>query len=424
MSEIYQQTLLYRFVRRYAMFGLHRFYSKVIVVGRENLPTDDSALIFTANHLNALMDALSLALLVPKEKAIVFLAKADLFDTKFGAAVMRFAKILPAYRMENGIENLGKNNDVFEECIDVMSHGQYIGIMPEGGQGEQHRVRPLVKGVFRIAFETQKRFGNDKSVKIIPVGIDMGDLIKSNKHLIINVGKPIDIQTHMSEYAENPSTTTNKIKSELRKSLSNLTRDIASVHHYDTIKLLSDVEGYKFTPDKGDKNPIFSRFRHQQAVIKNLVKLERENHAEFEKVKEEADILQAQLNRGNFRPTVFSSEKTNVWELIFGFPVFLFGFITNALPTFMPVWIRKSLRVEYDGFYSSIHFTLGMLLFPLFYILQTVLVAQIFSFGIIGSVVFFILQYASRKYALKRWGKIRRTLKIRAFRNKKSSASF
>ncbi len=421
MSEIYHQSLLYRFVRHYAMFGLRRFYSEVIVTGRENLPTDDSALIFTANHLNALMDALSLALLVPKEKAIVFLAKADLFDTNFGAKVMRFAKILPAYRMENGIENLGKNNDIFEQCIDILVHGQHIGIMPEGGQGEQRRVRPLVKGVFRIAFETQRRLGKTKSVKIIPVGIDMGDLIKSNKHLIINIGKPIDIENYVEEYVENPSGTTNQVKAELRHSLSALTRDVASVQNYDTIAFLSDVEGYKFIPAKEDPRPTLSRFHHQQAVIKNLIKLERENPTEFEKIKQNAESLHAQLDGGNFRPAVFSTKKTSIWEFTLGFPVFIFGFLTNFLPTFVPVWIRKALRVEYDGFYSSIHFTLGMILFPVFYILQTFLAAQVFSWGIIESIVFLGFQYASRKYALTWWRKIKRALKICKFKKMRLS---
>ncbi|VBB46314.1 Phospholipid/glycerol acyltransferase [uncultured Paludibacter sp.] len=409
MSKIYEFPLSYNLTRRYMLFGFKRFYSEVIIKGTENLVFDEhSALIFAPNHLNALMDALSVLTLVPKNKVVVFLAKADLFDNKISAALMRFAKILPAYRMENGMENLGKNNDIFEQSIEVLENGQYIGIMPEGGQGEQHRIRPLVKGIFRIAFEAQKRFGEMKNVKIVPVGIDMGDLIKSGKHLIINVGKPIDIQKHFHDYEINPSVTTNKVKIQLRHALSDLTLDIASVHNYEIIKFLSDVEGYKFIAGKNDKNPVFSRFLHKQKFIKNLLKKEKENPAEFEKIKSDGEKLREKLNSLKLRPAVFSSEKTSVWELILGFPAFLFGFLTNFLPVFVPVWIRKVLRVEYDGFYSSIHYGLGLITFPLFYILQMIVAAKLFRLGMFLSPLFFLLEYFTRPYALRWWKKMRK----------------
>lgn len=404
MRKIYQISLAYRIVRSYMLFGYKRFYTDFIVEGKENLPMDDSALIFAPNHLNALMDALAISMIVPKNKAVVYLAKADLFDNQWISKLMRFAKILPAYRMENGIENLGKNNDIFEQSIEVLENGQTIGIMPEGGQGELHRVRPLVKGVFRIAFESQKRFGEKKKVKIVPIGIDMGDLIKSNKHLIINIGKPIEISQYMEEYNANPSTTINRTKQELRKSLSNLTRDIASLQNYETIKFLSDVEGYKFIAEKTDKNPIYSRFLQKQNAIKNLIKIEKENPVEFDKLKQEVEKLQS----AKIHPAKFSAQKVSIWKLILGFPVFLFGFLTNILPTFVPVWIRKALQVEYDGFYSSIHFGLGLITFPFFYILQMIVVAKIFKLGMFLSSLFLLLEYFSRKISLDWWRKMRK----------------
>ncbi|MGC3978171.1 MAG: 1-acyl-sn-glycerol-3-phosphate acyltransferase [Paludibacteraceae bacterium] len=216
-------------------------------------------LIFAPNHLNALMDALSVHLILPKHKTAVFLAKADLFDSKLTAALMRFAKILPAYRKENGVENLQKNNNIFEQCVDVMRHGQAIGIMPEGGQGEEHRIRPLVKGVFRIAFEAQLQFGIVREVKIIPIGLDMGDLVKSGKHLIITIGKPINIRDYIEEYQANPSVTINITKQKLRQALSESTIDIASREYYRTIKFLSDIEGYNYVNKECEPNATYSK---------------------------------------------------------------------------------------------------------------------------------------------------------------------
>ena len=76
------------------------FYRKVIVLGRENINPDDP-LIFAPNHQNALMDAL--AVLFTHKGQPVFLARADIFKRKTIAAILYFLKILPVYRIREGL---------------------------------------------------------------------------------------------------------------------------------------------------------------------------------------------------------------------------------------------------------------------------------------------------------------------------------
>lgn len=397
------------------LFGFRRFYSEIIVTGTENLPEDNSALIFAPNHLNALMDALAVSYILPRDRMVVYVAKADLFSSKISTFIMRLAKILPAYRKIDGIENLDKNNDTFDVCIDVLKDGGAIGIMPEGGQGEKHQIRPLVKGIFRIAFEAQKQIGKSRNVKIIPLGIDMGDLIKSGNHLIINIGKPINIQDYITSYETNPSVTINQTKQLLRKSLSDLTLDIASNDYYDTIQFLADIEGYKFIPEKNDKQPTYSRFLRKQQFIKELLQTAKNEPEKMERIQQEADKQRELLGRHRLTPAVFAAKKEPVWKLFVGLPVFIFGFLTNALPTFVPVWIRKIIGIEYDGFYSSVQFGIGLITFPLFYVLQTALFYNLLVKSHLWSFVFLILGYISRQYAIKWWKEAKKYIKISIF---------
>jgi len=208
MSNIFDYTASFSLVRNYIVFTFKRYYGEYIVVGQENIP-DESPLIFAPNHINAFMDAIAVHSIAPYKQPVIFLARADIFNNKTAIKLLKFAKILPAFRMRDGMENLGKNNEVFEQCVEILHKNSALGIMPEGNQGEQRKLRPLVKGIFRIAFAAQQNSNVQPNVKIIPVGIDYGNLTKFGKHIIINIGKPIEVSEYMQSYAANPVSATN-----------------------------------------------------------------------------------------------------------------------------------------------------------------------------------------------------------------------
>ena len=102
MSKIYDIPLYFNLVRRYVIFCFKRYYGEIIVIGKENIPTD-SPVIFAPNHTNALMDAIAVHAVVPYSLPLIFLARADIFRNKTAARFLRYAKIMPAFRMRDGI---------------------------------------------------------------------------------------------------------------------------------------------------------------------------------------------------------------------------------------------------------------------------------------------------------------------------------
>ncbi len=407
MSKIFEYTFSYKLARNYMVFCFRQFYGEIIIKGRENLPADNSALIFAPNHLNALMDALAVSSLMPRRKAVIYLARADFFLNKTIARIMHFAKIMPAFRMRDGFENLGKNNRIFQECINVMRFGHSICIMPEGGQGEEQKIRPLVKGIFRLAFEAQKEFGDSKKVKIVPLGIHFGDLVKCGKSIIINIGQPIEVQEYLQKYEANAPVAINRVKKILHDRLSDLTLDLATSHYYDSFQTITDIMAEEYTETDKKATTTFEKFRLKQQTAKKLVEIEKTDPELMSELNRLSANYNTLLKKLTFKSSIFSQAKSDdtsfkrLISLIITLPVFLFGLITNFLPTFMPVWIRKMLVVGYGGFYSSTQFGLGILLFPVFYLAQAIIFHATVSTGWGITIIFALLQFFTRSFSLK-----------------------
>jgi len=334
--------------------------------------------------------------------------------------------------MRDGIENLGKNNDVFEHCVGILRQNKALGIMPEGDQGEQRKLRPLVKGIFRIAFAAQQLQGALPYVKIVPVGIDYGDLTKFGKHIIINIGKPIEVSAFMSAHQQNPVIATNEIRDILRNNLNDLSVNLASVKYYECFEIVIKVANSTFVKKLNLIENTVNRFTARQEIVKKLVELEENEPDKIEKLNSIAIKLKGLMNKLNLQKWVLETEnqtKTRIISksllLLCTFPIFIAGLLFNFLPFFLPVFIRKFvLKSQYEGFFSSLQFGLGILTFPLFYLFQTIFFGLWISSTGWLIATFFLLQYPLGKLALtwnvqakKLWAKIR----FRTLLQKKSS---
>lgn len=407
MSTKKNNTLSLSLLKKYVIFTFKHFYGEYIVVGRENIPVN-YPIIFAPNHLNALMDALAVHSIAPKSVTVTFLARSDIFKNKLLAKLLSFIKILPAFRMRDGVENLGKNQKVFDKCVEILHQNQSIGIMPEGNQGEERRLRLLTKGIFRIAFAAQQKYGTVPAVKIIPIGIDLGDFVKFGKHIIISIGKPIEVSDYMNLHEENNVLATNQLKNKLQGDLSNLTLDLASENYYECFETATEICNTSVLKSLEMEDITINRFKARQRIAKKLVSIENEspkilqelNHlcAEFNSLQSEIKIpIKSYDEKVPKLPTLV----VRFFILLITSFIFINGFLLNFLPFFIPVFIRKSLKVKYTGFYSSIHYAIGILTFPIFYFIQTLLIYSLTNIPWWGAILFFFGQYYLGKGAFK-----------------------
>lgn len=379
MSKIYENNLLYNIGKPYVVWTFKQYFDEYIILGKEHIPVDEPV-IFAPNHLNALMDALAVLSLPPTRQVKVYLSRADLFHLpKWMVQFIRFAKLMPAFRIRDGYENLGKNKESFDEADTVLLNNAGMVIMPEGNQGTERKVRPLVKGIFRIAFGAQQKMPVGKSVKILPIGIDTGDFIKFGKHLIINIGKPIEVADYMDLYEENPAKAINALRDRLQQAMQSLALHLSSETYYTCFETAVEAVNRSMLNKLQLSNNTQNQFIAKQNTAKILAEIENTQPQLIASLdamckRYEAGMQKVNLQNRNLEtaiPSAFKNQFSNVLIVLYAC-IFLPGFILNFLPFKIPTLFPKILNIEFSGFFSSVYYGVGILTFPLFYILQAI----------------------------------------------------
>ena len=159
---------LYWCIKQMIKVALFCYYKKVSMYGLSELPKHKASMLL-ANHQNALMDALLIA--AYSKKAPYFLTRSDVFNNSFLKALFKLLRMLPIYRMRDGRNSLGKNQEVFDNCGRLLNSRATILIFPEANHNIKRMVRPLSKGFTRILFNTIERFP-ELEIVLVPVGVN------------------------------------------------------------------------------------------------------------------------------------------------------------------------------------------------------------------------------------------------------------
>ena len=376
MNKFTKTSFIYLLIRSYASFLIRKWFSKIEVNGDARIP-ENEAVIFAPNHQNAFIDAMALLSTVPEP--IVFWVRADIFQNKWIGKILQFLKLMPAYRMRNGYNNLKKNEESFKNSMDVLTNKQYLCLMPEGGQEEERRLRPLVKGIFRNAFATQELLPEKEWVKIVPVGIDYGNYDKSGHHLIINYGRPISIKDYYELYKEKPAEAMNQIKENLHARIKDLMLDIQSKKYYSTFYSASYIYNYPMLEILQLEDNITNRLIARQKIINILHTAETANEPLLDELEKECIHWN---NRYKETDLCAQTQEWDSWDmnlitqilyLVITFPLFLYSAIFNLIP--FSVCKLAGKKVRGTGFEASVKFGLAAVLFPLVYIALILLFA-------------------------------------------------
>ncbi len=379
-ENIEKPSVGYNTLYHYVKFWYDKvFYRKVIILNYHNVP-EKEPLIFTPNHQNALMDAL--AMLFSVKNQLVFMARSDIFK-KF-APFLYFLKILPIYRIRDGIETLKKNQAVFDKTVDVLNAYNGLVILPEGNHKDERRLRPLKKGFARIAFQTVLDGNLKKDLKIIPVGIDYDNYTNCRSRQLINFGEPISVAHFVEAYQENPAIGLNKIKDHLAEKIKPLMINIESVEYYELINNLRVLFRKEMCEKMGlnPKNEADGFYADQKFVeiMSEAIETSPETVAEMDG---NFKMLIDLLNKFKLRPMDLQSKPSTAGLfiktvlLIIGFPLFLYGYLNHLLAFQVPYSITHN-KIKDEMFRTSFMFVLTLVFFPLFYLIQSLVVLLLF----------------------------------------------
>ena len=255
------------------------------------------------------------------------MTRSDVFKPPFDW-ILDTLKMMPIYRIRDGYSTLQKNEDVFDTCRKLLESKQGLLIFPEGNHGLDYYLRPLTKGMARIALQAQEKISS--SITVIPVGLNYFDHFNSGNKLVIKYGIPISVNDYMSRYKEHP-----------QKGLRGITKDV-SQGMKTTLIIPDNDEDYHI------QKRIFSR-RNEALSFDQLHSLK--HKSSYTQVEKNYTIL------------------GYLGELIS---------ILNWPPLFLARWVLKN-KVSQKIFTSSIKVAIGIFIFPLWYLFSFLIVGLVFN---------------------------------------------
>lgn len=177
------------------------FYKRVYLQGLENIP-EGKPVLLAANHSNALLDPLLIAIFLLKTRTIYFLARADIFTNKFLVWLFDQVHMRPIYRPRDGADYIEKNDRIFDEVNGWLLSKKAVLIFSEGSSEVVKRLRPLKKGTVRMGF---RAWEDGADVHIVPTGINYTYHFGKRSEAIISYGKPMRLEDYRVRFEENPA---------------------------------------------------------------------------------------------------------------------------------------------------------------------------------------------------------------------------
>lgn len=186
--------MLYYLVRPIARLGTYLFFRKIYFANEERIPRD-KPVILAINHPTGFLEPIIMAVLL--SKPLHFLVRGDFFSKKFYGSLLRALHMIPIFRMRDttGFSGVKSNFSTFEACYAGLKDGKIIMIFPEGRTVLEKRLRPLQRGLVRIAFGTLERYPEIEDLYVVPVGVNFTDGLLPRGDVMINFGEPLSMRS-------------------------------------------------------------------------------------------------------------------------------------------------------------------------------------------------------------------------------------
>ena len=369
----------YEIIRSYVRFAFWLTHKKIVVTGRQHIPKG-KPIIFAPNHQNALMDPLALACTNPYQT--IWLARADIFKSKIVRSILKYLKLLPIYRIRDGKENLANNEQLFSQVSKLLKNKQSIALFPEAAHSGKRQMLPHKKAIPRIALQSEDQNDFNLDLQIVPVGIFYSHYWNFNRTIIVNYGRPIGVDHYKADYADNPQKAMISLRDEIYNRLAPLTIQIDSTIHYSDYENICRLTVKDYSRQRYfSKNSQLQHFYAERELIGKIEHLENTQPELFKEVIEKTTLYLKDVSLyGITDEQVLKAEEaswpnllTRLLAAILSLPLFIFGYVFNALPLYLPRMIIRR-KIKDTAFLSTFQFVSGLIIFPLFYLLSASLI--------------------------------------------------
>lgn len=332
-------NLYYYPLKLFVFISANLYFRKLRVEGRRNVPSK-GPVILAINHQNALLDALLISVITLRNPH--FLTRADVFENKWIDKFLRGLKMLPIYRIRDGYDSVKRNEATFNAANKILGKGGVIGIFPEGSHSLRYKVRPLKKGVARIAFMAEENAGFKLDTKIIPVGIQYESHFLPEGRTLITFGDPIKVSDFKDAYIADKNKGIDLLLAALHAKLKSLVVHIESADYDDVFNAYQKQRVYK--------SDLVQQLQADQRLVEAI-----QSNSVFEEKPSYPNIT--------FRIIRFIIDF--VWKIL--------AFIPRKL---MDKLVKKTTKDPH--FYGTMRFSYSIFAYPIFFIILYLLIRNIF----------------------------------------------
>jgi len=175
--------MLYGCVKIIARLAI-KFYCRNLRINKPALLDCKGPLMLAVNHPNSFLDAILLCTLF--DQPVYSLARGDAFNGKLITRLLLSLKLLPVYRVSEGVENLEENYKTFDLCKEIFRQNGVVLIFSEGKCINEWHLRPLKKGTARLAISS---WAEGIPLKVLPIGINYSSFDRFGKNIRMFFGE-------------------------------------------------------------------------------------------------------------------------------------------------------------------------------------------------------------------------------------------
>ncbi len=361
--------MFYSFLKVLVRITLKIFFRKIFITGTEHINSNKAQLI-ASNHPNGFLEPLIMACFFPKP--LHFLVRGDVFDNPFLKPMLKSTNQIPIFRFRDGFSRLRENSQTIDESLQVLIEKSNLLIFAEGNTESIKKLRPLQKGISRIAFQTLEK-QPDLDLEILPVGINFTHPDQFDKTVMLRVGSPIKVSDYIGYYHEDKIHGNQYLLDSLFQEIKKNVIHIENQHRKFVFEQLAAVE--RFMQQK-PYLPVFLKTDFNLQGEKKLAnRIDALTDTEFESLSESMRTLENKIHAVNLKKDEIFKKPLgfiDVLFLIFGFIPAMVGAIIHVIPITIGFWFTKT-NVKQKEFKASILMVSVLALFLINYIILLVL---------------------------------------------------
>lgn len=364
---------------------LHVYFRKRKGINLDKIRVN-APVIIALNHPNAFIDSIAFSCILYNPRTY-YMARGDAFKKGLISKILTAIGIIPIFRLrDGGIEGVKKNNESFSIAYKKWNEGKKIIVFPEGLCIQERRLRPIQKGLARMAFGFSQEMKRDDLI-IIPVSVTYSNPSKFGSDILYEVGDTIHVKKYLTDYEKNSVKTINDLTRDIEIELKKITPHLINKEDDQLIEHLQEIYKEQYLSEQNYNVNDLGNHRYFWFYItekinnlnkefpEKIIKLKRDSIEYYLKLKEYKLIDKSIY--------YYAENKSVRTYFIFSYLILLFPFyFISKILFFIPKYFAKltaDKTCKNIEFYASVNFVTGAIYTYLYLFLELTVLSVLFK---------------------------------------------